>query len=968
MAKQDADNQDKVLNEAVQKFLTFGFQGEEPDLDEFLKQYPGLERKIKQKLHACWRVGSLFDSLREADETEFQKAVSESDLVGQKIGAFKITEVIGRGGMGVVYKGHDSRLDRVVAVKAMPAHLLKDKSVQARFRREARLLASLNHPNIGAIHDIIEQADRVNYLILEYIPGETLAERIAAGPMKVQEALSIALKIAEAVTAAHENGAIHRDLKPSNIKITPEGQVKVLDFGLAKVAPLAGADPQSRVTKPGRVVGTPAYMSPEQARGKSADRRTDIWSFGCVLYEMLTGRLPFEGETATDTLARIIEREPDWDLLSVATPKNIRVFLRRCLTKDLSRRLQHMGDAVIELDETLNAPPDESDIAEPLVRQSRRTLWRIGIACTLAGLTIGLITTVLFFRRPPPPTSVAISEGEVRRFSITLPEDQVLFFQSRTFGSRCHAFAVSADGLRLVYVARVGQTVQLFERRIGRFASKPIPGTNKAVAPFFSPDGESVGFFDDEGHLKVVSLLGGQPVTLCSKADQSGGSWGNDGMIYFMEDGGLARVPATGGDPEPLKSESGPVKGNDPQILPGCKDILISSAAGVSIFSLENRQNKFMIPDGYHAHYAPSGHLVYVRTGAIEVVPFNLTTHELTGRPMPVLEGVLLNSGILTAQLAFSDKGLLVYAPGGDTRRTIPAWIDRRQGNVEPLGMPGRIYGALKLSPDGKRLAISAKESKYNIFIYDITQQREIRLTKEGNNTHPFWTPDGQRVLFNHLSEQTQGRLSLYWAPADDSGEAELLVSSGGSPWSWSPDGKWLAVHGYGDRPGTSLDLSVLSMENLGEQKVILETKFTEFGPSFSPDGRWIAYSSNRGGGGFQLYVQPYPAMDRIIPISRESGEEPIWSRNGDELFYRNKNKWMVVSISTEPEFVASTPKVLFEGPYGQVGGLSYDAAPDGQRFVVLLPEYDDSKVRELHVVTNWFEELNSLVPSSQER
>jgi serine/threonine protein kinase/WD40 repeat protein len=968
MGKQDADNQDKRLDEAVQEFLALGFQGEKPNLDEFVKQYPGLERQIKQKLHACQKVGSLFDSLRETDASEFREFAEEADLVGQKIGAFKITEIIGRGGMGVVYKGYDSRLNRVVAVKAMPAHLLKDTSAQARFRREARLLASLSHPNIGAIHDIIEQGDRVDYLILEYVPGQTLAERLAIGPMKIPEALSVALKIAEAVAAAHENGAIHRDLKPSNIKITPEGKVKVLDFGLAKAAPLAGADPQNRVTKPGRVVGTPAYMSPEQARGKSADRRADIWSFGSVLYEMLTGRLPFEGETATDTLARIIEREPDWDLFPPTTPKNIRVLLRRCLTKDLSRRLQHMGDAVIELDETLNVPQDDSVIAEPLGGRSRRILWRVGIACTLAGLTIVLIAAVLFFRGSATHPSTGTRSGQVRKFSITLPVDQVLFFQSSTFGNRRPAFSLSPDGSRLVYIARIGQTVELFERRIGQFTSKPVPGTNKAVAPFFSPDGESVGFFDDEGYLRVVSLLGGEPVTICSKAELSGGSWGIDGMIYFFIEGvGLARVPSTGGDPEPLGTESELVKGNYPQILPGCKEVLISSAAGVSIFSLENRKSKMLIPDGYYARYIPTGYLVYARAGAIEAVPFSLTTRELTGRPVPVLEGIQLNSVTHTAQFAFSDEGMLVYVPGGDIRKTIPTWVDR-EGHEKPLAMPARNYGSLKLSPNGKRLAITAAETELNIYVYDITQEREIRLAEEGNNSRPIWTPDGRRILFTHQSEQTQGLQGLYWASADGSGEAERLACSGGSPWSWSPDGKWLALHGKGDRPGTSLDLYLLSMEDLGKPKVILETEFIEWGPSFSPDGRWLAYSSNQGGGTFQIYVRPYPAMDRIIPISREFGEEPIWSRGGDELFYRNKNKWMVVSISTEPEFVASTPKVLFEGPYGQVGGLSYDAAPDGQKFLVLLPEYDDSKVRELHVVTNWFEELKELAPLSENR
>jgi len=957
MAKQNADNQDKVLDEAVQKFLALGFQGEKPNLDEFVKQYPGLEKKIKQKLRACQKVGSLFDSLREADDSEFQQAESEADLVGQKIGAFKITEIIGRGGMGVVYKGHDSRLDRVVAVKAMPAHLLKDKAAQARFRREARLLASLSHPNIGAIHDIIEQADRVDYLILEYVPGQTLAERLAPGPMKVPEALSVALKVAEAVAAAHDNGAIHRDLKPSNIKITPEGKVKVLDFGLAKAAPLVGADPQSRVTKPGRVVGTPAYMSPEQARGKPADRRTDIWSFGCVLYEMLTGRLPFEGETATDTLARIIEREPDWDLLPPTTPKNIRVLLRRCLAKDLNRRLQHMGDAVIELDETLSAPPDESVIAEPLVGRSHRISWRIGIACSLAGLTIGLIAAVLFFRGSATPTTVGTSAGEVRRFTITLPENQILgFYQSVTFGLRRVAFALSGDGSRLVYVARVGDTTQLFERLMNQYEIRPIPGTDGASSPFFSPDGQSVGYFQDE-KLKIVSLRGGEPVMLCGAGVHSGGSWSDDGVIYFLGKGGLSRVPAAGGDVEHLSIEFDDIR-SYPQVLPGGKAVLVSSLKdGAVHVSLETMEKKVLIKDVRYARYVPTGHLVYVRAGAIEAVPFNLATLQETGPPVPVLEKVLSDSVYGSAQFAFSNGGLLVYVPGGDTGKSRPVWVDR-QGKAQPLAMPAQIYGTPDLSPDGKRLAILVQELRSNVYIYDIAKGMITKLTQEGDNFAPVWTPDGKKVVFCCHGE-LENEWSLLLTPADGSGEAESLFSSQHEliPTSWSSDGKRLALR-------SNLDIYVLSLDGSRELEPVLTTDFTEFCAAFSPDGKYIAYTSNRDGN-FHIYVCPYPKVDWVKRISREFGEEPIWSSSGDELFYRNRNKWMVVPISTEPEFTAGTPRVVFEGPYINVGGLSYDVAPDGQRFLVLLPQYDDSQVRELHVVSNWFEELRQLAPSS---
>jgi Tol biopolymer transport system component len=328
---------------------------------------------------------------------------------------------------------------------------------------------------------------------------------------------------------------------------------------------------------------------------------------------------------------------------------------------------------------------------------------------------------------------------------------------------------------------------------------------------------------------------------------------------------------------------------------------------------------------------------------------------------VPVLEGILLDSGDGATQLAFSDEGLLAYAPGGDIRRTIPVWVDR-QGNIEPLALPARIYGALKLSPDGKRLAIGVTEQKSDIYICDIVRGTETKLTKEGNSSNPLWTPDGERIVLARFEENSQQR-DLLWAPADGSGGAEVLISAqrGLSPWSWSPDGKWLTF--YQTRPQTGFDLSILPMEDRGEPKVILGTEFDEWGPAFSPDGRYIAYTSNRDGNP-QIYVRPYPAMNRIILISRESGEEPLWSANGDELFYRNRTKWMVVSISTEPEFVAGTPQVLFEGPYGQVSGLSYDVAPDGRRFLVLQPQYDDSQVRELHVVTNWFEELKRLAPS----
>jgi serine/threonine-protein kinase len=862
--------------------------------------------------------------------------------------------------MGVVYKGHDSRLDRFVAIKSMPAELQADSTARRRFTREAKLLASLNHPNIAVIHDIIEQDEGTGYLVLEHVPGQTLAERIAGKPLKLEDALSIGLQVAEAVTAAHEEGVVHLDLKPSNIKVMPDGRVKVLDFGLAKTSVSRSVTTEPTVTQEGRVIGTPAYMSPEQARGKPTDHSTDIWSFGCVLYEMLTGKVPFEGETTTDTIARIIEREPDWDRLPLKTPSNIRVLLRRCLAKEPRRRLQHIGDAVLEIDETLSLPAEESGIGEPVVGKARRALWWLGTICSLAGLIVGLIAASIFLGKPAGPSPTTVADVPTRRTIIRLPENQVLgLYQSTTFAVRRPAFALSPDGSRLVYVAYVDGTTQLFERLMDRYEVRPIPGTEGASAPFFSPDGQSVGFFAG-ADLKVVSLLGGEPVTLCSARDPSGGSWGDDGLIYFVGGGGLSRVSATGGNVEPMGTESKLISGAYPQVLPGGKAVLISSGDGAVLVSLETMQKKVLVKDVRYARYVPTGHLVYARAGAIEAVPFNLATLEVTGRRVPVLDGVLLDSGFGTAQSAFSNDGLLVYAPGSDTHRTIPSWIDR-QGNVEPLAMPALIYGALKLSPDGKQLAIVVKELQSNIYIFDIARQTKTQLTLEGDNIYPLWTPDGKQVVFCCRREGEE-EWNLLLAPADSSGEAELLCSRPFklAPYSWSPDGKLLALY------DEHRDISLLSLEGERKLEPIIQTQSIEVLPAFSPDGQWIAYSSNRDGE-FQIYVRPYPAMDRIIPISREFGEEPVWSVSGDELFYRNRDKWMVVSISTEPEFAAGTPQVVFQGPYGQVSGLSYDVAPDGQRFLVLQPQYDDSQVRELHVVTNWFEELKRLVPTGKD-
>ena len=896
---------------------------------------------------------------KQAGKEEDRPTASFSGSVpcGQ-IGPFRIERELGRGAVGVVYLAHDTKLDRQVAIKSLPTEVMENPKARLRFQREARLLASLNHPNIATIYEELEEAEGVGYLILEYIPGQTLAERIAKRPLKLEDTLSIALQIAEAVAAAHEHDVIHRDLKPGNIKITPEGKVKVLDFGLAKAVGGEALDQQSTVTEPGRVIGTPAYMSPEQARGKPADKRSDIWSFGCVLYEMLTATVPFQGETISDTLANILQTDPDWQTLPQNIPENIRSLLRRCLKKDPRRRLQHIGDAGIEIDETLSSLTVSVATVEKMRPAGLRRLIVWGAVCLL----LGAIAASIVLRSSAPPTPSERGPVPTERLVIRLPENQTLALSRSTpLGILQPAFAVSPDGSRLVYAADLGDTTQLFERSIDQFEIRPIPGTEGGLVPFFSLDGQSVGFFTKD-KLKIVSLLGGEPVTLCDARNPKGASWGADGMIYFAEIEGnrLCRVPAAGGNAERLETESGPISGVYPQVLPGSKAVLISSKGDAMVFSLETGDKRILVRGGQHARYVPTGHLVYARAGAIEAVPFSLRTLQVTRPSIPILERVMLDSRHGIAQFAFSNNGLLVYVPGGDTAESTPVWVDR-QGNVEPLDMRAQTYGTFRLSPDGKRLAIQVAGPQSNVYMYDIASGRGTRLTLEGSNFYPIWTPDGKRVAFSRRREG-EDNWSLFCKPVDGSGDAELLHSSQYrlTPYSWSSNGKLLAFVEW--HPTTWNGIWVLPLGGPGEPELIVGTEFSEWGPAFSPDGRWIAYISDRDGR-YQVYVQPYPAMDRVWQISDDFGEEPIWSSNGDELFYRNGDKWMVVSISTEPEFTPGTPQVLFEGPYINVPGLSYDVASDGQRFLVLQPEYDDSEVRELHVVLNWFEELKRLVP-----
>jgi len=841
--------QDRVLNEAVQEFLASGLRGEEPDLDEFVKQYPDLEGRIRQKVRDCQRVSSLFDSLRETDESDFEATVTGHDLIGQKLAQFEILEMIGRGGMGVVYLARDTKLDRSVAIKSMPAELASDSTARTRFRREAKLLASLNHPNIAVIHEMIEEES--GYLILEYIAGDTLAQRMAREPLKLAEALSIGQQIGEAVSAAHEKGIVHRDLKPGNIKITPDGRVKVLDFGLAKASAREGITEGTTVTQPGRVIGTPAYMSPEQACGKPTDKGSDIWSFGCVLYEMLTGQLPFEGQTATEILARIIEREPDWEVLAQEIPTNIRTLLRRCLEKDPQQRLRDIGDAAIEIRETLSppttAPPATTD--RQLQRSLAPPLWRLAVPWILAVLATMIVVVALWnpWRITSPPKS------QLSRFVINLPQGESIASTAyRSAAAAGSAVALSPDGTRLAYVVRRGNTNHLCLRSLEEFDAKTIQGTEDAETPFFSPDGNWIGFYA-EGKLKKVSLLGGAPQRICEVQLQGGACWLYDDTIVFADAQkyGLWQVTASGGEPKQLTTALRLPKGKRehshlyPHILPEGKGVLFTifnpGQNLIDTFSFETGQYRTLIERGSCAHYVQTGYLIYVLAGDLMAVPFDLQAMKVTGPSVPVVEGVMLFGWYGGAHFSVSRNGSLAYIPASaapsPNQRLVR--VDRT-GKIEALPFPLGLYQSPRISPDGESLLVVELDPIPHLWVFELARGSKRRFTDYRADTYwAIWSPDGKQIVFN--SSLGGATMDLYSKPADGSAQEKRLTEHTNQlnlvPKSWADDGKTLIIIQAVD-PNTGADIAMLPYDAGGTPQPLIETRFDEFDPMISPSGR----------------------------------------------------------------------------------------------------------------------------------
>ncbi len=913
-------------------------------------------------------------------------------MIGKTLVHYEITAEIGKGGMGEVYQAKDTKLGREVAIKVLPEEFALDTDRVARFQREAKLLASLNHPNIAAIYGL-EESEGTHFLVMELIEGDTLRDRIKSGAIPVEEALKLALQMAEALEAAHEKGVIHRDLKPANIKVTPEGKVKILDFGLAKayagdqenMSPMDSPTISAAATKQGVILGTAAYMSPEQARGEIVDKKADIWAFGAVLFEMLTGRQVFTGKTVSDTLASVLAREPEWNGLPPNLHSRIRLLLERCLEKDPKNRSHDIADVRVDIQKVLADPSGVFVQPSVLMKSKKKLQLGIPFVTAIAFLCLIVAGVGVWYLKPPKPP-------EVTRFYYELPEGQ----QFNNLASK--VLVVSPDGKRFIYNTSKG----LYLRSTGELDAKLIAGTTdeNALFPFFSSDGKWLGY-GSEGKLKKIAIGGGAPVILCDvNGVFAGGSWGADNTIVYAKlPGDMMRVSADGGTPESLfKPEQG-IFYSLPNILPDGKSVLFTKtiqnplSQQIVVQSLGSESPKELFV-GHHARYLPTGHIVFtVGNNIMDIgghnlfaIPFDLDRLEVTGGQVPLVENIRGPYGI---HYAISDSGTLVYIPGtlgadpsetGVTPQRTLVWVDRK-GNEIQLSASSNNYQDLKVSPDGSKVAVSiATGGNQDIWIWNLSRETMTRLTfDESEDSAPIWTPDGQRIVFRSAREGVFG--GIYSKAADGTGEAELLSSGQDRiliPSSWSNDGNALAIYEVSLTP-VKVDIGMLSFEGNHERTLLLQEKHFEIEPQVSPDGKWMAYQSNESGRG-EIYVRPFPDVNKgRWQVSTSGGGTPLWSPDGRELFYRSGDTTMAVAVETEPTFNPGNPEVLFRGTYyspstQQMTFTLWDISPDGKRFLMVkepgtmggestIEESASAGPRKIIVVTNWFEELKQRVP-----
>ena len=931
---------------------------------------------------------------------------------GTRLGLYEIVTPLGAGGMGEVYRAVDTRLKRQVAIKILPSVLATTEGV-ARFEREAELLASLNHPNIAQIYGVVEDARTEGSgpagpgLVMELVEGPTLADRITQGSLPVNEALSVAQQIAAALEAAHEQGIVHRDLKPANVKVRDDGTVKVLDFGLAKlvapgeqdrrpdsalspslsptISPALSQTPTlmspAAMTNVGMILGTAAYMSPEQARGKPADKRADVWAFGAVLYEMLTGARAFAGDDMADVIASVMKSTPDWNALPPDTPPAVVALMKGCLEKDRAARVRDIAAARFVL------ATDFGATAPAVAAVSTGTRWRVALPLAVAALVLGAAGGWLIPRSQGQDALVTHVQTGV------LPADQLVISIASTRPSRT-AMAMSPDGRSLVFAGMRGGLRQLYIRSLDRDEAVPIAGTEGATGgPFFSPDGEWIAFWTDtrtERTLKKIPIAGGPAVAIPNEpvGRGVGGSWAEDGTIFFATNLGVFKVASAGGRPEAITKPNGGERHVQPHVLPGGKALLFTSVtagwdtANIVLQPLETGERRVLIQGGTDARYVNTGHLLYMKLGTLMAVPFDLASLQVTGSPVALIEGVMhaINAPNLVdetgaGQFAVSPAGAMAYILGGVGKflESSFVWVDRK-GVAEPLAAaPVRPYLFPRLSPSGDKIAVGIRSGVgrgTDLWVYDVVRGAPTRLTFDGGG-NPVWSPDGKRLaVFMNTSPKAAG---LYTVAVDGTGSPEpvKMVDGQQTPASWASGVNSLALLQQGG-PTNPSRVWVIPMQGDGKPMPFLESRFGLSYPEFSPDGKLMAYASNESGTS-EIYVQAYPGPGEKVRVSTSGGQEPLWSPNGRELFYRasttERQQVFVANVTSVAPFRIDTPRVLFENTtfeYDNTGPIrSWDVSPDGQRFLLLrFAPTTDRPVTSMHLVLNWTEELKRRVPT----